>query len=451
MQRVRSTLLGLVLFGCSSSEASLTPDVPSAAGTDGDVPSAAVVEDAPPPKEPLDEELLARLAKEKLAGFVVADPRAMYFPTASAARASTAALQPEPEPDPEATPPKPKPKAKSQRPKIAPYVSGVGLTVLEDLGDVVRVSTKGVDDLWEVDRRFELEVFVRRAALMPVLRAPRKESFADGTAVLLREGVVIEPLRTGARPASGILWKVLAGPIPAADVALSFQPPAEKVWIDPAPPAIASAELGCERHLAERDKLRIRIEERSAMIAKQAQEEEAKYGRPRGIGLGYGGDQWAFRCTLGGGDSSVYAGVENAALLVDGRELGRASDAPLDGCSGSVRTLAVAGEKDAALVSISLGRAEVRARTSTKSLIESGGCGAGYGFAGRARPMVKAVRRKAVAYFPDGAQAGVHTSSETKLGELGAVSEVDGRTCVKPSYLSVALCFDAADLVDVKD
>jgi hypothetical protein len=440
MHRAHWSVLSLVVIGCSSGEAPVVPVSPRGSATSethGASASSAQNVSAKPVEEEaaaLDDELIARLANEKLVGFVVADGRALFFATESAARASDETFQPEPA------------RLKGVR---EPDVAGDGLRVLEDLGEVVRVSTERVEDLGAVDSRFKLELFVRRSALLPVLRTPRKESFQDGTAVLLREGLVLSPLRGGSRPARKLLAKVLTTPIDAADVGLSFVSPSQRPQLDPVDRSLIGAELGCDRASSTTGhwKLRIRVDDRAVMIDEENQARGAREGDHFDLGGGGLGHQYSFRCTFGG-SPSTYEDVEDGALVLNGREVGRSSDLPLDDCSGQVSARRVAKEVDAAFVTVAIPRAELRVRTTMKSLIEGGGCGMAAGFN---RPTVKAVKFDAITYFPDGTKAGVHTARATKLRLIGDATMSGKRTCVAPPYLTTQLCFDAADLVEVED
>lgn len=425
-----ATLLATLSCSGEAPRETLAPRTDMAAATrspSADASASAATSRATPPEDPA---IRARLDQEPLAGLVIAHPRALYFPTAEAARTAARAFGSEP-----------------RGPEDDGSIDGAALRVIEDLGAVVKVVTDVSErGFATLDGRFSFELFVRREALLPVLRAPHRARFTDGTALLLREGATIAPRADGPRPIRNLLADALGSSTIAPDqITLSFTVMAGAPPIDSLDPAQAGPTLGCDFKATD-DALTVRVAPHEALM-EEKQEAERKKHRAEGTSswtLGSRGGP-SFPCMLVS-DPTSFSGVRDADLTMNGKAITTASGAQLERCFGEVAARAVEGAEGRAFVTFSLPRATLRVITDTRALVKAGGCGAG-AFGGLSRPQVKAVKRGATAYFPGGAKAGTHTATSTKLSMLGVEAAAqEGRTCVRPAYLSVPLCFDDADL-----
>lgn len=421
---MRSTAgLGImILLGCGSGTPAPDPDPPAIELR----PTPSARAEAPPN---LFSELRARFSKDPLRGFAIAGEDTVFFPTVEAARGAAA-------------PPDPSPPGRATRRRLG---RGGAVRVLEDLGDVVRVSTGLATDRLhedEVDDRFELDLWLRREALLPVLREPHVEGFDDGTAFVLHEGAVIGLDAGRLRPAHRVL-AALPVEIGEADVGLSFELAAERAKL----PAATGAVLACDRESAGDDQVRIRVDD--ARVFRDEELVRARSASGGGIGLGAMGGGFGWRppgCSLAGRlDAQGTAGLVDAPLLVGGAKLGRASQVASASCPEAMvaRRGLLDGE---ALVEVALSRADLRVSTKIAALIESGGCGAGSGFGNR--PKVLEAAGELPVTFADGRPAGKHVGRGTKLREA---TDIGGRACIALGYVSVPICFEKASLREVED
>jgi hypothetical protein len=311
------------------------------------------------------------------------------------------------------------------------------VTILEDLGPVLRVKTAlGRVPLAQVDDAYDLEVFVRRASLAPVLTHSIVKDESDGTGFVLLEGLEVA---LGERIAPlGVLAKVPVA-LTVKDVGLSFQLEATKPELTKA----TGPRLGCKS----------KYHEGTRVTDHKTLEDEAKQewldAHPnRGGGLlfdsyemqmQYNVDQ--FPCRLQTLDTTFDPDRRDAPLVVGGVTIGNASEA-------REQALDTRRTRDGrALVTLDFGRAIVRATTSDTALL-AGGRGSGAVAFGGKRPMIWQVSGNAPAYFPDGTRAGTHVGLATLLRSS---TEIDGRVCTSRPYLTVQICHDKADLKEVED
>ena len=396
---------------------------------------------APPPDGTGDAALLDRLQHESLSGFVMAPLDAVLFPSLEAARNGSRSAPAGARPDHRSS------RYVIMRDRLHEQRSASSaLRVLEDHGDVVKVSTDmGPDDipLPVLDPSYRLEAFIRRDALLPVLRQGKLESFDDGTAVALRAGLIVTLAEDGVHPAHPGLAKV---PLELAsdDVALSFALPDKDIEL----PAVVGTEMGCERivgSLLSNDDERTHVA--AAEVLRREQTEKYQREHPQshdwgGMGFGMGGYADQPSCTLSG----RYAprGDEPPPLRMNGIAFAQSHDVAGDPCFDSV---SVHRGPHGLLARIELPRASVRALVDEHALRKAGGCGAA-GFLGHPYPKVWAVDGDVAAYFADGSRAGSHHGGKTRLRDGHAVGE---RICFALSYLSVELCHYRADLVEIED
>jgi hypothetical protein len=354
-------------------------------------------------------ELRAKLDRATVTGFVMVDREVTIFPTQDVTKPSSA------------------------------IHGGAYVTVLEDDGPAIRVRT-GMEKtgLAELDPVYDLEGFISRAALVPVLARAIVKDNPDGTGFVLREGL---ELSFGDRiaPANLLLAK-LPLELSASDITLGFALPdkaAELAKLD-------GAELGCARgeHQATRidDPATLRKERMDAW--RREHPNAGLFESPYSFagGRGYNEDP----CRIAGKyDFEEHADRKDADLKVGGANLGKASAANLDHIE--VRR----GKGSDVLVTFSEPRAIVRALTN-ESVLAWGGGGAGMGGLGGKPPKVWAVQGPAIAWYADGTKAGNHVAQHRPTKMRGA-HEVNGRMCYRVMHVAVEICHDKADLKEIDD
>jgi hypothetical protein len=311
------------------------------------------------------------------------------------------------------------------------------VTILEDLGPVLRVKTGLAHvPLAQVDDEYDLEVFVKRASLAPVLTHSIVKDESDGTGVVLLEGLEIA-LGEHIAPL-GVLAKVPVA-LTVKDVGLSFQLEATR-------PELAKAtgpRIGCKSKYHEdtrvTDHKTLEDEARQEWI--DAHPNRGPFDTMETYGM-RGMDRFPCRLfqTL---DTTFNPDRRDAPLVVGGVTIGKASEAREQSLDTRRST-----RDGHALVTLDFGRAIVRATTSDAALLEGGGAMGGLGMMGGKRPMIWQVSGDAPAYFPDGTRAGTHVG---RAMLLRASEEIDGRICISRPYLTVRICHDKADLKEVED
>lgn len=392
----------LLLLSCVSCAAATPATIPVTLAVP--VPASAAAKAAPKPDW---ASLRAALDRSKVTGFALVDRRVMLSPTKDVAKAG-------------------------DKPSGAAYV-----TVLEDLGGAIRVRTK-IDDkgaLGELLPAYDLEGFVPRGALVPVLAHPVVKDLPDGTGYVLREGL---ELALGERiaPANLLLAKLPAELAPG-DVTLGF-------GLVDAEPALAKLDgpvLGCAR-----DGRSTRVDTPEAL--RKARDEQWRREHPSAsvfdgplgfAGRGYYDDD---ACRLVGVyDQEDDRDRKDAELKVGAASLGPASKTHLE------RVEARRASASEVLVTFTQPRALVRARTSESVLASRGGGGAG--MLGGQPPKVWAVRGAAVAWYADGTRAGVHKGKQPT--KMRGAHEANGRMCYRVPHVTTELCHDKADLIEVDD
>jgi hypothetical protein len=108
------------------------------------------------------------------------------------------------------------------------------------------------------------------------------------------------------------------------------------------------------------------------------------------------------------------------------------------------------------LVDLPFDRAVVRLAATKSALRQGGRCGAGsIGFGGGGArtpppppPKVLAARGKTKVYFPDGKLAGYHMQGVTKMH---GAKRSESRLCIEHPNVSIPICFERADLVEIDD
>jgi hypothetical protein len=412
--RVCGSLVLALTLGCSGNMPTPEADV-APANSSG---ASALPSDLDAARDPA---IARRLATDPLSGLVVAHPRARLFATEAAARASTEALVP----------------LRDRSAKRSEPTHGSALRVLQDRGAVLKVSTAATSGFDTLDKNLELELFVRRDALLPVLARPLRSLEPDGTGAVLLEGTVLLPLATGVRPAGAFAAAYVAA-IDADDVKLSFTLGATPLELEPLPGERRGEELGCDRD---------NVESRRSLVERDRKERQRRDGGSVELTRDEYGDDYAHRCRLSGTH-----GASDAPLLVGDRTLGMASEFATRPCVGDVWAVRASDDPAEAFVTFELPRAIVRTRTKTTTLAEAGVCGVGSSLA--PRPF-ETVKHGAVATFPSGARAGVHQGEVTKFRELGTPVVVTttkpNQRCIQPPYLDEPLCFDPTDIVYVRD
>lgn len=406
--RMRRTWLGaLLLVACSgSTQVQTVPPTPSqTSSTHLQASPTAQAPSAAPANRPLIDvaALRAALPSDPVVGFVRLSAGARLF----SSRELASTKQP----------------GTTKLPRSSPANAGDTVLVLQDLGTVLRVSTRlGQRSLERTpDPRFEIEAFVAREALLPVLRQPLLKTSADGTGYVLREGLHVA--RRGERIVPNELGlEGLPASIELIDVGLAFQ----SVEEGPKLPALEpKSALGCDRDRGV--KLRSDLLRERAEAERLQAEREGRAG-PGLFGLGARGYD-SFPCSVN---------QNQAPVSVLGQPL--SPSLPLAGCP-TPELEAFRSDGDAVLVAIALPRATLRARASVGALEARGGCGMGR-LGRRPEPHLVAKPKTAV-YFSDGSLAGT-LKWELTVTKVGAA----GRVCVQASAVDGGLCFEVADLVE---
>jgi hypothetical protein len=301
------------------------------------------------------------------------------------------------------------------------------VAIVEDRGAVVRVRTNVAKvHLAEVDESYDVEAFVARAALSPVLAHPIIKEGKDGSGVVLREGleVVLGPKSIVPHEKWLVSFPVAIAP---SDVALSFAIAEPNAALSrPSAPAV-----GCLR-----TKSGIHVGAPADLVNEaQAEWRAANPTKSRmDFDLETGGYRHAtFPCSL----------AEDAPLSVLG--IATTKQRYVE----SEVTLATRAGEGRVLVTMDLERATVRASASDGALGSGGGGRGGLGsLGGSQRPRIWQASGEIPAYFPDGTRAGTHVGRATKLR---GGKEVAGRICVDRMFLAVQICHDKKDLEEVED
>jgi hypothetical protein len=419
----------VVVAACSPAAPPLADPPPRAVLTTTTATAAPTVEE--PEVDPEIAAALAavraRLGREKLSGFVMVPGDVLLFPSEADARSAPASA---------------KGRAERRREyRLRGHREGdpYALRVVADLGDVVHVSSGlGTRALATIDYRYELELYVPRRALVPVLARPKLRTFDDGSGFVLYEGLALD-LQKSVRPAHALL-AALPHELGAGDVALSFAL-ADPLELGAEP---LGARMACEYVRGswnEEGGARSRVAE-AATLAAEAEE------RARADAAARGERYDPFRTWHGMGRQPTCRVASeppgrDAPLSMNGVAFARASQVEADPCSEGHE---VHRGRDGLLADIQLGRAFVRVGVDESGLHATGGCGAGS--LGGKRPLVWAAAGEVPAFFPDGRAAGKHVGTKTLLRRP---TEIDGRLCLALPYLSVPICHDRDRLVEVED
>jgi hypothetical protein len=329
--------------------------------------------------------------------------------------------------------------------------------VVEDLGDVLKIRTGlGAAALAPVDASYDVEVFVRRSALQPVLRTAKVDEYADGTAFVLHEGLVLSLDQGRIRPEDAALR-----PLPVAlgegDMALGFGLEKSRrelaaIW--------GGEDMGCDwvrkgargrgastGPVAQADELPpepvdVALESfvaPTSVLRRDRDTADVSFSSPTADGFSPTAVRWP--CSFVSRVDHPPVRPEAQALAVGGLPFVPASE--FDGAPVAVRK---AKDKSDVLVQVARARALVRVLAREGALRPRGMSAA----VGRPTREVKVfeVTGDAAAYFPDGRPAGRHTGPPLRLRDA---SEVGARVCAPRWNLAVPLCHDRKDLREVID
>ncbi len=304
------------------------------------------------------------------------------------------------------------------------------LRVIEDQGALVRVDIDlgkelrsardfGQNVFSQLSESYAIQGWVRRDALVPVLRHHRVKTFADGTGFLLRQGLPLGTTASGVVALDPELQPLTHGLEPG-EAALSIV--AEPM---PSLPKVDGEVMTCQPGSP------TRVVSEDQVVKGQL---DKRKGEPSTWTIGHGGPGLP-GCTLG----------DESALRVAGTARWKPGQLGWDRCLDHVGVWSTAQNL---LIEVSLGFALVRASGSATALEVAGGCGAGrVGY--RAPPRVLAVRPgPSVAYWPDGSVAGRHYGAATLFRGGHAHGS---RVCAKLPFLSRPICHERSDLVEVGD
>jgi len=404
--RILLLLASTAILACAASSPS--PTEPGGSSGDGKVSDRFV-------------KLRARLDQESLQGFAMVRVRseAMFFASADAARRGASRG------------------ASARLFEGESHRRGFAVRILQDEGEIVRVTTAvPVDEADSFAPRFELELFVRRDALVPVLRAARSNAFQDGSAYVVREGAAVS-LAGDKLALAGPIVSHLPLTIEDAEVGLSFELAPGRAAL----PALAQADekLACEGWGEG-----TRLEKQSDLIVKQRIRYPRSLAADRSGTTDPGQHHWP-PCTLA---ADKGRGNARAALQVGGAHVAFAAEVlPWeDPCRATPMPAARAAKTGHVLIDVPLRRAELRMLAPEQALVGTGGCGTMGSVRGHAGKVLQA-RRGVPITFQDGKAAGKNVGGYTVLRDP---IDAGDRACLKLMQIDVPLCFERAklDLVD---
>ncbi len=427
----RAWLIGFGILGCSAAPEA-RPEAP--------LPAVNIETE----QESKPDSLWKRLSQDKLEGLAMVRQGAVLYPTAADAR-----------------------KGASGRPDEGTSTPVAAVHILADEGDVVEVRTwlsprvrNDVTPLTDYD----LNLYVTREQLVPVLREALSKRFDDGSGYALLAGLPLH-IEDEIRPQDPIFGE-LDVTIEQEHVGLSFPLKRKKTALE-----TPSEELGCDYDDRAGGAAKTRIygvkreQERKRAEAIKKLRDSRKNGGLATSGLIGGSNMGSMfgvagssaTCTLvdgNGGDAGKAAGD----LQVDGRFFMRPQDVAGNRCFTLMPTYR-APAKGQVLVDLVLGFVSVRVAASEGVLREGGRCGVigglvglgrgGFGSIGHkvvASKKVLAARGKTKVYFPDGTPAGYHMRGVTRMKRATRVGK---RLCIDHENVSTQLCFDHSDLVTV--